>query len=168
MQSRGCTVVPNRTTTTTSTTAAAGTPRRGTVVKGPWPDRHAVAALDYGTYVAAARSAVACVAARFRLSPADADDLFGDLWVRLLGNDGRVLRSFRKDARIETYLTTIACNLVIDRRRKTGGKWRPSARALRGRPAVVELERLIVRDGVAADVAVDRVAGARPEACRED
>ena len=166
MQSRGCRVVPDRTTTSTPSAGVAQT--RGTVVRGPWPDRRAAPVPDYAAYIAASRTAVACVAARFRLSPTAADDLFGDLWVRLLADDGRVLRQFRQDARIETYLTTIACNLVIDRRRKTDGKWRASARALRERPEAAELERLIVRDGIAADMAVECVAGARPEAQRGD
>jgi RNA polymerase sigma factor (sigma-70 family) len=118
---------------------------------------------DYSTCVAPARAAVARVAARFRLSPADAEDLHGDLWVRLLAKRGDVLRKFRRTARIETYLSTIATNIVIDSQRKTKGKWRPTARARREGAAAIELERLISRDGLPPDQAVARLAAEWPD-----
>jgi RNA polymerase sigma factor (sigma-70 family) len=103
---------------------------------------------------------------RFRLSHSDAEDLHGDLWVRLLANEGYVLRSYRGTARIETYLMTIARNLVLDGRRRVHGKWRPSARARRfGLPAI-ELERLIAHQGFSAAIAIGRVAARWPDADR--
>ena len=112
--------------------------------------------------VEAARTASTRVAARFRLSGADAEDLHGDLWVRLLANDGLVLRGFRHTARIEHFLAAIATNLVIDARRKKQGSWRPSARANRHGAAAIELERLIVRDHLGRDLAVARVMATHP------
>ena len=110
------------------------------------------------------RTAASHIAMRFRLSHSDAEDLHGDLWVRLLANEGHVLRSYRGTARIETYLMTIARNLVLDGRRRVHGKWRPSARARRfGLPAI-ELERLIAHQGFSAAIAIGRVAARWPDA----
>jgi RNA polymerase sigma factor (sigma-70 family) len=132
---------------------------------GPWA--HApIPISDYSSYVEPARAAVAHVAARYRLTASDAQDLHGDLWVRLLANQGRVVRDFRRSCRIDTYLTTIATHLLFDSRRRNGGKWSPTARALRLGAGAMELERLIARDGLSPDVALERVASRRPDSER--
>jgi RNA polymerase sigma factor (sigma-70 family) len=112
------------------------------------------------------RTAAAHIAMRFRLSRSDAEDLHGDLWVRLLANEGHVLRSYRGTARIETYLTTIARNLVLDGRRRVHGKWRASARARRFGSPGIELERLIAHQGFSIGAAIGRVAARWPDADR--
>src|SRR5207253_6568891 len=81
-------------------------------------------------------------------------------------NEGHVLRSYRGTARIETYLTTVARNLVLDGRRRVHGKWRPSAGARRFGPPGIELERLIAHQGFSTGVAAGRVFAQWPDADR--
>src|SRR5207244_6212744 len=132
------------------------------VAAAPWRPRPVAPAPDYAACVGPARTAVAHVAGRHRLTAAEAEDLHGELWVRLLANEGRTLRNFQRMARIETYLVAVATNLLIDRQRQRDGKWRPTARSVRAGVGAIEIERLVVRDGVAPDAAIERVARCRP------
>jgi RNA polymerase sigma factor for flagellar operon FliA len=78
-------------------------------------------------------------------------------WVRLrlMENDCAILRKFRGQCAIATYLTTVVHNLFRDYRTAEWGKWRPSAVALRRGPAAVELETLTSRDGYSFDEAIE-------------
>jgi RNA polymerase sigma factor (sigma-70 family) len=130
----------------------------GTVVQGE---------LDYAVYLEPVRRAVGRTARRSRLSSADADDLHSELWVRLLRDRGLLVRQFRGAASLESYLGKVARNLVIDRRRKAWGKWRPTASALRAGAVVVQLEKMITRDGLSPDVAVACFHADHPEMRRD-
>jgi RNA polymerase sigma factor (sigma-70 family) len=123
--------------------------------------------LDYASYLEPVRRAVGRTARRSRLNSADADDLHSELWVRLLRDRGLLVRRFRGTASLESYLGKVARNLVIDRRRKAWGKWRPTASALRAGAVVVQLEQMIARDGVAPDVAVACFHAEHPELRRD-
>jgi RNA polymerase sigma factor (sigma-70 family) len=105
-------------------------------------------------YVEPVRKAVAAVARRYRLDSYDAEELHSELWVKLLADDGRRLRGFRGDASLKSYLVSIGRNLVLDRRNKEWGKWRPSEAARRLGPDAIALDKLIRRDGLSADEAV--------------
>jgi RNA polymerase sigma factor (sigma-70 family) len=100
------------------------------------------------------KRAVTTVARRFQLQTHEAEELQSDLWVKVLTRRGHVLRRFRGDASIQTYLTSVAQNLVRDRRNKDWGKWRPSVAARRHGPEAMALEKLIRRDGLSFDDAV--------------
>lgn len=105
---------------------------------------------------------VRCCARRYRLDAADAEELEGQIKLRLLEDDCAVLRQFRGTSRLTTYLTKVIVNLTLDHLRREG-RWRPSAGALREGRVAVELEELIYRDGCslseAHQILGDRHAG---------
>ena len=129
------------------------TPRSLRVARAPLLRAVPAAEPDYTEYLKPVRTAVRRVAQRCRLSPADAEDLHSEVWLKLLAGEGRLVKEFRCRSRIETYLTTVALNLVRDRRDREWGKWRPSQAARRRGAVAVLAERLIARDGLTADAA---------------
>lgn len=100
------------------------------------------------------KSVVQSVARRQHLSLEDADDMFGDLQVKLIENDYFVLRQFQHRASLRTYLSVLATRHVLDRRNAMWGKWRPSTYAKRMGPMAILLERLLMRDGLTLQEAV--------------
>lgn len=70
-------------------------------------------------------------------------------WVRLrlVEDDYAILRKFRGESSIGTYLTVVVTMLCRDYRVQQWGRWRPSATALSKGSIAVQLERLIHRDG---------------------
>jgi RNA polymerase sigma factor (sigma-70 family) len=95
------------------------------------------------------------VARRHRLSPAEADDFAGDVRLALVENDYEVLARFQGHSSLRTYLMTVIQRLFLDHRRKSWGKWRPSAEAQRRGPLALRLEMLLYRDGLSFDEAVE-------------
>ena len=95
------------------------------------------------------------VARRHRLSPAEADDFAGDVRLALIENDYEVLARFQGHSSLRTYLMTVIQRLFLDHRRKSWGKWRPSAEAQRRGPIALRLEMLLYRDGLSFDEAVE-------------
>ncbi|MFQ5349454.1 MAG: sigma-70 family RNA polymerase sigma factor [Thermoanaerobaculia bacterium] len=89
---------------------------------------------------------VASVARRNAVAPWDAQDLAGQVKLRLMTNDYAVLRRFEGRSRLTTYLTTIIHNIFRDFRIQRWGKWRPSAAAKRMGDLGVQLEALLYRD----------------------
>ena len=80
-------------------------------------------------------------------------------WVRLrlLENNSAVLRKFGGRSSPRTFLMTVVQRLYLDWRNKEWGKWRPSAAARRKGPVAIELERLILRDQLRFDEAVEQL-----------
>jgi RNA polymerase sigma factor (sigma-70 family) len=70
-------------------------------------------------------------------------------WVklRLVEDDYAVLRKFRGESSITTYLTVVIAMLFRDYRVERWGRWRPSAAAQRHGALAVRLETLVRRDG---------------------
>ncbi len=89
---------------------------------------------------------VAAVARRNAVAPWDAEDLAGQVRLRLIANDYAVLRKFEGRSRLTTYLTTVIHNIFRDFRIQRWGKWRPSAAARRMGELGVQLEALLYRD----------------------
>ena len=104
------------------------------------------------------RALVRAAARRSRLSDADSDDFEGVVWVRLVDRDFHVLRCFRRDCSLRTYLTIVVRRSLLDYRNARWGKWRPSAAAVRKGPDAVRLERQVLRDGWPVSVAAQRQA----------
>lgn len=96
---------------------------------------------------AAVRLAVSRVARRRKLRPDMRDELLSALWCHLVKNDYRVLRRYRGESRIATYLVTVGDRLALDMRAAELGKWRPSAQARRTGAHAVMFERMVARDG---------------------
>jgi RNA polymerase sigma factor (sigma-70 family) len=83
-----------------------------------------------------------------RFSPPEAEDFRGCVHVKLIEDDYAVFRKYQGRSSMRTYLVATIKHLALDYQDKIWGKWRPSAEAERLGRAAVDLERLLVRDGV--------------------
>jgi RNA polymerase sigma factor (sigma-70 family) len=91
--------------------------------------------------------ATASLSRRNGLVGDEAEDFASWAKTKLVENDYAVLRKFRGDSSITTYLTVVLSMLYRDYRVSRWGRWRPSAAAKRRGPAAVRLETLVYRDG---------------------
>ena len=98
---------------------------------------------------------VAFIARRHRLSPDEAEELGGEVRVKLLENDCEVLRAFEHRSSLRTFLTTVVERLFLDDRIAKWGKWRPSSKARRLGTTAVALEKMLTRDGLGLDEAIE-------------
>jgi RNA polymerase sigma factor (sigma-70 family) len=92
---------------------------------------------------------------RQRLDEAEREEFSSWVKLKLIEDDYRILRRFRGRSRLSTYLARVITRLYLDFRVTTWGKFRPSAEARRLGPTAMLLERLIVRDGLALDQAIE-------------
>ena len=91
---------------------------------------------------------IALVSRRRRLSPDEAQELASEVYLRLLQHDAAVLRCFRSESGLGTFLVVVIQRVLLDMLVARAGKWRPSASARRlGRVAIL-LERLVYHDGL--------------------
>ena len=99
---------------------------------------------------------------------ADAGDEFAS-WarLRLLDNDCAILRKFEGRSSMRTFLITVVQRLFLDWRNAEWGKWRPTADARRVGPLAIELERLIIRDQLSFNEAVETLVARNMAASRE-
>lgn len=99
----------------------------------------------------------------------EADDFRSWVNLRLVADDYAVLRKFRGDSSITTYLTVVLANLMRDFRDRKWGKWRPSAKARALGPLALQLEVLVYRDGYTHAEAIRHVRrGAGRDASETD
>jgi RNA polymerase sigma factor for flagellar operon FliA len=84
------------------------------------------------------------VAARWRLSPQDAEELRSALYLKFIEDDYAVLRNFQRRCKFPTYCVSIAHRLWADQRMHMYGRFRKSAAATRLGPAAVTIEELVV------------------------
>jgi RNA polymerase sigma factor (sigma-70 family) len=92
---------------------------------------------------------------RYTLSAADAEDFASWARMKLLEDDYAVLRKFRGESALNTYLTVVVSMLFREYRVSRWGRWRPSAAARREGPVAVRLETLVHRDGYGLDQAAE-------------
>jgi RNA polymerase sigma factor (sigma-70 family) len=90
----------------------------------------------------------------------EVEDFLGWVLERLVEDDYAILRKFRGEAHITTYLTVVVTTLFRDYRVKRWGRWRPSAGAKRLGEVAVRLETLVHRDGYRVDQAGELLRGA--------
>ena len=109
---------------------------------------------------------VRSVVRRGRLPPADAEDFSQGVQLRFLESGYEAFARFDGRSSLRTYLTTVVWRLLLDWRTAAYGKWRPSAAARRLGPQAVRLDRLLNRDGLTVDEAI-QVASRAPEASPE-
>jgi RNA polymerase sigma factor (sigma-70 family) len=76
---------------------------------------------------------------------------------KLVEDDYRVLGRWEGRSSFSTFLTVVLVNLMRDYRTHVWGRWRPCAASRRWGPAGTLLEQLLVRDGLAADEALERL-----------
>lgn len=81
-----------------------------------------------------------------RLTPDAADEFASWARLKLIDNDSAILRKFEGRSSLRTFLVTVIQRLFLDWRIHEWGKWRPTTEARRRGPVAVELERLILRD----------------------
>jgi RNA polymerase sigma factor for flagellar operon FliA len=88
---------------------------------------------------------------------ADAEDFFTWAKIRLIEDDYAIIRKFRGESGIKTYLTTVLTRQLIAYLREQRGRWRPSAAAERLGPPADELERLVHHEGYALPAAAEKL-----------
>jgi RNA polymerase sigma factor (sigma-70 family) len=94
---------------------------------------------------------------RSGLPDSEAEELRSWALLKLVEDDYRILGRWEGRSSFSTYLTVVLMNLMRDYRTHLWGKWRPSAASRRRGPEGVLLERLLVRDGLSADEALERL-----------
>lgn len=90
---------------------------------------------------------VASVCHRNGLHGDDADEFRSWTYLRLVDDDYAILRKFRGESALATYLTVVIAMLFREYRVREWGRWRSSAAAQRLGPLAERLEMLIYRDG---------------------
>ena len=103
------------------------------------------------------------VARRHRLSESDAADFSSMVKLSMVESGYRVLARFQGRGTMGSYLHIVIRRLLIDFLRKDCGKWRSSAAARRLGLAVVDMERLVFREGVPIGEAARLAAAHHPE-----
>lgn len=84
----------------------------------------------------------------------DAEDFGSTVKLKLMDDDYAVLRKFRGQSALSTYLMTVIANQFRDFRIQKWGKWRPSAPASKLGRVAEQLDKLRNRDGHSFDEAV--------------
>ena len=91
---------------------------------------------------------VASIAARKHgLWGADEEDFASWVKIKLMEDDYAVLRKFRGDSSVRTFIASVVVRYSHAYSRELRGRWRPSAAAERLGPPAPELETLVWRDG---------------------
>jgi RNA polymerase sigma factor (sigma-70 family) len=111
---------------------------------------------------------IAFTCRKHRLFGADAEDFASVVKVKLFENELAIVRQFRGDSSIATYLGVVVQRIFIDVCVQEHGKWRPSAEAKRNGPVATELERMVQWDGLTPDEAIQRATLAHPELQRSE
>lgn len=124
---------------------------------------------SYSEHSETIEAVLAHIRRRHRLTPDAADEFSSWARLRLFEDDCAILRKFRGQSTLRTYLTTVLVHLFLDWRNAQWGRWRPTALARRVGPLAIELERLVLRDGrdyeEAVEVLLSTSAAASRVAC---
>jgi RNA polymerase sigma factor for flagellar operon FliA len=121
----------------------------------------------FTTHAETIASAIAHTCRVHRLSTDAADEFASWARLRLLDNDHAILRKFEQRSSLRTFLITVVQRLFLDWRNAEWGKWRPTADARRLGPVAIELERLVLRDQLTYDEAVQTLAARGAADARE-
>lgn len=89
----------------------------------------------------------AFVCRRNHLNFDDTVEFIQEVKFRLIEEDYAILRNFKGDSRLSTYLTSVISRLMQNVRAKRWGNWRPCAEARRLGDKAIALDRLTSRDG---------------------
>jgi DNA-directed RNA polymerase specialized sigma24 family protein len=118
------------------------------------PARHDYEALfiDHLPFIERTIAAVTRVLA---LKGDDAEEYASWAKERLWDDDYLLLRKWREDSKLTTYLGVVLTNLGREFRVRRWGRWRPSAAALRLGHLGVRLETLVHRDGMRVEEAAE-------------
>lgn len=101
------------------------------------------------------KAITAFVCRRNALRDSDAEDFASWVRLRLVEDDYLIVRKFRGDSSLPTYLAVVIAMLFRDYRAQHWGRWRPSAAAIALGPVATRLETLVYRDGCTFNEAVE-------------
>ena len=103
----------------------------------------------------------AAMSRRHGLRGEDANDWTSWVKLRLIENDYEILRKYRGESMLSTYLSVVVAMLYRDYRVHRWGRWRPSAAARRRGAVAIRLQTLVYRQGYRLTEAAEtlRVAG---------
>jgi RNA polymerase sigma factor (sigma-70 family) len=96
---------------------------------------------------------IAFTCRRFGLSRADADDFASVVKIKLIEKDFAIIRRFRGESKLSTYLKVVVQRAYADYCLAEIGKWHPSAEATKAGPVALRLEFLLYRRGLNMDEA---------------
>ena len=99
-------------------------------------------------HLATIQRLTARVARQHRLTADEAEEFAGMVSLRIIGDDYAILRKFRRQCSLQTYLTVVIRRICLDFRDAQWGKWRTSAVSRKRGEAAILLERLTMRDGL--------------------
>jgi RNA polymerase sigma factor for flagellar operon FliA len=88
------------------------------------------------------------IAHRYGLRGDDADEYLSWARARLWEDDYAVLRKWRRESKLSTYLAVVLTNLAHEFRIRRNGRWRASAAAVRLGHLAVLLEKLVYHHGM--------------------
>lgn len=88
---------------------------------------------------------------------AEAEDFASFIRMKLMEDDYSVIRKFRAESGLKTYLATVVVRQFHDYWRERRGRWRRSAAAERLGPPAGDLEALVYRDGYRLDQAGEKL-----------
>jgi RNA polymerase sigma factor (sigma-70 family) len=100
-------------------------------------------------------NAVRFVASRHRLNRETSDELRSRVMLHLCANDYGVLRQWRRECNLHTFLVTVITRVFLDYRNAEWGKAKPPALARRGGPDAMLLWTLTHRKRLSFDEAVN-------------
>jgi RNA polymerase sigma factor (sigma-70 family) len=109
----------------------------------------------YESNLALIDQAIAFVCRKNFLCGPEAEDFRQSVHVKLLENDYKVLRKYKGQSSLKTYLVVVIQRHLLDWRNHQWGKQRPSAEAQRLGKVALKLEELIRRDGFSVPVACE-------------
>lgn len=104
-------------------------------------------------HLAVIREIAESICRRNGVTAHDAEDFASEVRLKMYENDFAAVRAFQGKATFTTYLHVVISKFFIDYRRRTWGKWTPSAQAKRLGPVAILLEKLVYRDGCTFDAA---------------
>jgi RNA polymerase sigma factor for flagellar operon FliA len=118
------------------------------------PDREQLEAL-FLSHLGTIERITGATCSRRGLAGDDSADCASWVKSRLIEDDYAILRKFRGESSITTYLTVVIAMLVRDYRVRRWGRWRPSAAARRMGTVATRLEKLVYRQGYRLDEAAE-------------
>jgi len=119
------------------------------------------------THLPAIDGIARAAARRRRLAPDEAEEFRSIVRLRLIEDDYAVIREFRGASSFRTFLTVVIARHCLDYRAATWGRWRASSKARRLGDTAVALERLLVRDGLPLERAVQAIRETSPRTTLE-
>lgn len=88
---------------------------------------------------------------------ADAEDFVGWMQMRVIEDDYAIIRGFRGESGLKTYLASVVNRQFFEHGRQRLGRWRVSAKAEQLGPPAPELEALVHRDGYTLEQAGEKL-----------